>query len=306
MPERKFKFVKTLAIAGGVIVFSLLAYALIESSRPVPRTPLPNPNGYDEFVKAARMLTRTNEQPLSSLTREQLSGYIAANAEALKLARIALTRKSRVPIEYTPDYMTSHISDLASLKVLALALTAEAKLALMEKRTNDASTIYLDAVRFGHEAFRGGVIIDSLVGMACEAIGLVPLQGIGSALDGRQCVELVRQLEGIDASAESFDQIMAQEKSWARRQFGIKEKINALLMSRSTSAANQKAEQKWKSVQLQRRTFILALAVRAYELETGRRPQRLEDLVPAYLRRIPLDPFTGTNMDYLPMPTNHP
>jgi hypothetical protein len=271
MPERRFKFVKTLALAGGVILLCLLAWALRESSRPMPRSPLPNPNGYDEFVKAARMLTQ-NEQPLSSLTREQLSGYIAANAEALKLARGALTTKSKVPVEYTPAYMSNHFADLVRLKGLALALAAEAKLALMEKRTNDASVIYLDAVRFGHEAFRGGFIIDSLVGMACEAIGLVPLQGMGAVLDGRQCVELVRQLEGVDASAEPFDQIMAQEKSWARRQFGIKEKINALLMSSSTSAANQKAEQKWKSVQLQRRTFILALAARAYELETGRLP----------------------------------
>jgi hypothetical protein len=35
-------------------------------------------------------------------------------------------------------------------------------------------------------------------------------------------------------------------------------------------------------------------------LEKGERPKRLADLVPVYLKTIPQDPGTGTNMAYYP------
>ncbi len=41
-----------------------------------------------------------------------------------------------------------------------------------------------------------------------------------------------------------------------------------------------------------RRMAAIALAVRWYEVDHGRRPDRLDELVPRYLRDIPLDPFT--------------
>ncbi len=43
---------------------------------------------------------------------------------------------------------------------------------------------------------------------------------------------------------------------------------------------------------------MIQLASRAYALEEGAPPKTLADLVPAYLKAIPQDPFTGTNMAY--------
>ena len=48
------------------------------------------------------------------------------------------------------------------------------------------------------------------------------------------------------------------------------------------------------------RKLMLGLAARAYELEKGERPKTIADLVPDYLKTIPLDPITGTNMVYQP------
>jgi competence protein ComGC len=59
-------------------------------------------------------------------------------------------------------------------------------------------------------------------------------------------------------------------------------------------------EQKWVSKanaqQTRTRLMLVQLAARAYELEKGERPKNLADLVPAYLKAIPQDPLTGTNM----------
>lgn len=41
-----------------------------------------------------------------------------------------------------------------------------------------------------------------------------------------------------------------------------------------------------------------ALAVERYRLEYGRLPERLEELVPAYLETLPLDPFDGESLRY--------
>jgi hypothetical protein len=48
------------------------------------------------------------------------------------------------------------------------------------------------------------------------------------------------------------------------------------------------------------RQLIIALAARAYELEKGKPPAGTADLVPEYLKAVPQDPVTGTNMIYSP------
>jgi hypothetical protein len=45
---------------------------------------------------------------------------------------------------------------------------------------------------------------------------------------------------------------------------------------------------------------LINLAARAYELDKGKPPESLADLVPDYLKAVPQDPFTGTNMIYSP------
>ena len=51
---------------------------------------------------------------------------------------------------------------------------------------------------------------------------------------------------------------------------------------------------------IQHRQVLLMLAMRLHELEKGRFPARLEDLVPDYLPAVPEDEFTGTPMRWNP------
>jgi hypothetical protein len=48
------------------------------------------------------------------------------------------------------------------------------------------------------------------------------------------------------------------------------------------------------------RQLMVAFAAHAYELEHQQKAGSLTDLVPAYLKTIPQDPLTGTNMVFLP------
>ena len=45
---------------------------------------------------------------------------------------------------------------------------------------------------------------------------------------------------------------------------------------------------------------MVSFAARAYELEKGKAPASVADLAPAYLKAIPQDPVTKTNLTYIP------
>ena len=62
----------------------------------------------------------------------------------------------------------------------------------------------------------------------------------------------------------------------------------------------QKALQNFKRIEQHRRKLMIDLAARAYELETGHPPKSIAELVPGYLKAMPLDPVTGTSMVYQP------
>ena len=69
-------------------------------------------------------------------------------------------------------------------------------------------------------------------------------------------------------------------------------------MFKSTRQSEQRAVAKMNTLQIRERVLLIRLASRAYELEKGERPKGLADLVPTYLKAIPQNPVTGTNMAY--------
>jgi hypothetical protein len=286
------------AIIGVGIVALLATFVALLGQKSLPPPVFPSPNGYADFMKAGEMVSAGNAPDRRTATQNE------DNRDALQLVRTGLTKQSRVTTEYTPVYLTSHMPELARFKGLALALVAEGKLAELENRTGDAARIYLDTIRFAHESVRGGLHIDGLVGMACEAIGITPLETLSTTLDAKQCRELLPTLELIDANRESFAEVMKQEKTWGRRAFGWRGRIQVLVLRifrrNLLTPALQKSEAKFQTMDTRRRRLLINLASRAYELEKGKRPATFAELVPEYLKAIPLDPVTGAPMEDLP------
>ncbi len=207
----------TLLILASPFLF-FLGLLLFWTAEPLPPVaPLPNPNGYEDLVKAGRVIKsmagydQTNEQQLAEL--------VATNAEALRLLRAGLSNQCRVPLQFSENYMTRHLNDLTSFKRLAQILAAEGRLAGMEGRPADAAKSYLDAFRLGTESARGGILIDELVGIAIEAIGIQCLQKLVDQLDAKSCREAAATLETLDARGQSWKEVMQQERDWSRRTY---------------------------------------------------------------------------------------
>jgi hypothetical protein len=276
-------------------------FLISEISGPLPPIhPLPNPNGYDDLVKAGQMVS-SNSWNFEQMTGEQLRETVSANAAALTLARTGLSQECRVPVQFSMAYTTNHVHDLIALRMLAQAFATEGRLAEMEGRTNNAVQSYLEAIHLGIEAGRGGTMIDGMIGTAIESFGLKPLQTNFVRLDARTCRETATRLETLGAQKPSWADLLQQDHAWSRRTYpGIRYRLAELATTSTTRKALQKAGQKFAEQEKKTRQLTMDLAARAYELEKGRRPAIPADLVPDYLKAIPQDPFTGTNLVYSP------
>lgn len=281
---------------GGILLVAILFVTPLLTSRPDAHS-LPTPNGYDDFVKAAEMrrgdYSRHKDMPLEEL---QLS--LNEDTETFQRIQLGLSHESRVPIEFSEAAIEPHMKELSGIKSLALMLSAKGWTAELEGHPGEAVQSYMDVVRLGQEVRRGGLIIDILVGVACESIGLNALTGLVSKLDATQCRDLSRKLETIDSMKEPEKTLFEPEHHWARKTYGIRWVILRVVKPGLLKEGPRNALEKVRRTDLLRHRLMMEAAVRSYELEKGVRPAALSDLVPSYLKGIPLDSETGRPMNF--------
>src|ERR1044071_4505749 len=296
------RLIRSLLIALVMGLLCLIGYELWSLNRPTAAGPLPNPNGYDSFVKATQQLSG-EPRDYRDMNVEELRALVATNAGVLGLVRLGLTQRCRVPIVLSTADLSAHIGALADWKRLAFLLAARGELAKREGRTNEAVACCLDTMRFGRECCRGGLMVDRLVGVAIESIGSASLLRLTSGLDAATAREAAKAIEQMDRNCEPLDDTLRTEREWSRRNFSFIERLWSGIPIPAWNrgrAARQSFRRKIYGVQLQTRQAMIDLAVRAFELDRNRYPAGLENLVPEYPAGAPVDPGTGSNMTYRP------
>ena len=160
-------------------------------------------------------------------------------------------------------------------------------------------------MKLGHEAGRGGPLIDGFVRLAIEGIGAAGLQSVTTNLNAAECREVIVALETLGKKEESFADVMKNEKAWVRQYYSLYHRtvgsFTHMFNIGGMKQAMQKAESKFQTQGQKRRALLIGIAARAYELEKGQRPKGISDLVPEFLKEIPQDPATGTNMVLKPL-----
>src|SRR5262249_893160 len=142
MPPKYRKLVFAFAAVAGLAVVGLIVFATAHTpSSP----PLPNPNGYDDFVKAGKAVLGDTSTFLE-LDQEKLSGLVSSNAEPLRLFRLGLTRQCSFPTDIGLTNFSAMGSELAGLKHLAQLLAAQGRLAEMDGRPAEAASAYIEAI----------------------------------------------------------------------------------------------------------------------------------------------------------------
>jgi hypothetical protein len=304
MTEKKRKWlIIFFVLVPAALILSIAVPLIFQTLQPLPPVPsLPSPNGYEDLVKAGEMMP-ADSGDFEKMNLAELQKLVAANAGALSLARAGLSNQCRVTTQFTKTYLdlNHHFVELSGFKNLAHALMAEGKLAELENHPGAAAKFYLEAFHLGNESARGGLLIDQMVGTAGEALGTRSLAVMVGQLDAPSCRETAAALETLDSQRQTWNEVMQQEAAWSRRTYpGLRDRFQAMMTANSLKKMYDKAGQKFAAQQLKTRQLIVQLAAHGYELDKGRPPANAADLVPDYLKAIPQDPLTGTNVVYAP------
>ena len=291
----KRKLIPALAAFFIVLNVTIVAVVLLTESEP-PQRAMPNPNGYDDFVSAGKLVLLGNVDT-TKLNHDELAALVASNRSALAAVRAGLTHGSLVPDNYSTTNKDVLLTDYAAFKNLSLVITAEGRLAEMEGRTNDAAKIYLEAARFGQDSSRGGVIMSRLVGVGCENIAINCLRPLNNQLDATNSRALAKGLETLDDREDTPEQTLRQEARWARKTYGIRGQIALLFTYQQLKVTRDTFTAKDQNLMRARREMMLLFATHAYELEKGKPAATAADLVPDYLKAIPKDLVTGQDLN---------
>jgi hypothetical protein len=209
-----------------------------------------------------------------------------------------------VPLDTTLTNEGGLLVQLAGMKRLAQLLAAEGRLRELEDRPEDAARSYADAIRFGNETSRGGLLINRLVGIACEAIGCYPLARVAPKLSCEQARAILLDLEKVDADRVTWAEVRRNEKYfYHQRRKGFHPILQAVGWWQSRQSL-QKAETRQKMIIAHERLLAGELALRCYQSEKTRLPTGLDELVPNYLSKVPQDPFSEHPLIYRAQGTN--
>ncbi len=265
--------------------------------RATPPPPLPRPNGYDDLIRAAGLIR--GEAPNGGKIRgakvEDLKAWVAANAEALQVAREGLARPSRVPVDYDQD-LRAEFDHVGGCRSLARLLSAEGEIAAGEGRPDDAARAFLDGVRLGRAAGRGGLMIDVLAGVAIETQALDSLVRLRENLSADSARRAIAALLESDKERPTFAEVLNDDTYWFERTSPYWNRlmlrvsgVGAALREPADKAARQAMDR--ATIALRREVF--GLAEHLYFLDKKADPASPDDLVPAYLPAIPVHPNTG-------------
>ena len=290
------KKIAGVAVVGIVALILAAVIGRLATKTPAP-VALPVPNGYDDFMAAARMIEKPPGK-VESMTRFELEEMVKGEAEPLKLIHAGLLKSCRVTTTNSMEYIEAHHRELSSAVALARLLAAEARLAEMNSLPAEAAAAYVNVIRYGQQLSHGGVMIDRLSGIACEKIGVGGLFGIHQKLGSADCARLIKMLEEIDGAAESPKATLDREHAWSAAVGGWQGGMIRLIKPNLTAAAEAKYLKGDQDAELQRRRIMIDLAARAYEADHQKRPAGFSDLVPRYLPKIPNDSTTGAAVTY--------
>jgi hypothetical protein len=268
--------------------------ALFRSPGYVP-PPLPDPNGFDDFVEA-RSLFASPAWNWDEVESTALKEMVAGQAQALSVMRQGFLKECRVPMSDSEEWLPA----LTGVKSLAQALCAEARLAQEEERMADAAKSCIDMFRLADAATSGGVLIHALVRGATDGIAESQVRVLMPELSSDEARQIASRLEQILSDREPFKVMQKREAEWPDPSMTLTWWLKNAIAAKSLQPfkqMNQRAQQKCMQCERLVLRLLLDLASQAYELEQGHPPESADQLVPDYLKAVPADPLTGDPME---------
>lgn len=182
-----------------------------------------------------------------------------------------------------------------------LARTINAEAAAFESRGDQATAcdLTLINVRLGVMLHRGSTIIDSLIGTAIQGVAHKQLADLRRHLPPDNLRQAIAALARAEAECEDVALIQTRDRAMTERAFGWAARLENLI---EESGAQSNRGSALLDAQRRRiatgRLLQADLAIRLFQNEHGHPPPTLNDLVPAYLPAVPLDPYSNQPLQY--------
>lgn len=291
-------FTKRRVVWMSCIFATILGVAILWPAPTPVSEPLPSPNGYDDFIRAGQLLASVSSD-YTKMPPEELRVYVSTNQEPLRMLRLGLTRDCRKPIEYTRNYYQHHAGELGDIKRLAQLVAAEGRLAEAEGRLSDAARSHFENLSYGRISATGGLIIEKLVGIAIESMGIVGIERIAEKLSAADAWAVLRKMIEGDKVPDNPNEFLARDHLFFKQTSTPTERLRLMWEYKTLHPERFVDDTLTKKVHQtahRRRQLMLRLAAHIYQLEKGTPPRQMSDLVPNILPTIPVDPETGTNL----------
>ena len=298
---------RRIGLKAGVLVAILVGvFVAMSGGRRPPPQKLPVPNGYDDIVQAGSLVKGTwpGKGNLNKAELPEIRAFVEANEAALDRARVGLGRECMAPIENSQEGLDKHIQDINFFAQIGGLLQAEAMVADADGRVADASKSFRDKLALGLAMTQGGLPFDMASGCNIQWQAVIGLRKLRDRLPVEQIPALLRELEGIDRKGVPVEAVEARAQAFYQSAhnpyFRMMFRLNG--MDKTAKAADRKmAQQGRERVDRSLRFLLAELAIHAYHEDKKTWPRSVQDLVPAYLTAVPIDPTSGQGIDY---PTN--
>ncbi len=304
--EQRVRRIAKWAIAT-VVVLAMLGGIILATLSGARFAPLPNPNGYDDFIHAGQSIVGEPYDYVSArnIVIEDFRAFISSNQPSLNLFQQGLSRQCSFPLQEAITNFGGTLPQLAEQKKLAQLLSAYGRFCELEKRTNEAAQANMQIIRYGDEISHRGFIINRLVGVACEAIGHSSLVKLLPSLNRTEAQLLLTNLISLEQNRITWAEIRRNENTFRNanlaKSFNPIQWVVAVWQSRQ---ANQKARVRHNKALAHSRLIMTEVALRCYREDHGRAPVSLDALLPEYLKSIPDDPSNRKALVYLTQGTN--
>jgi hypothetical protein len=284
------------ALSLAVLVPLGAVYVALLRTHPIVPFEGRQPNGYPALVEAAKAFLAAERSvgDISELKPPQLGKFLAENQAPFEDARRALDRDCWTPLTYREADILD--APLLEMRALARAFEAEARWAANEGRLDDAVESHWNTLRVARANERGGLILHVLVGWAIERMGLSGLAADADRLEPEERRDLINRIRQFEATDPPLGETVARELAWFDDVYGWEVKLGRILGDDLMALDTVRNAE--SGTRAYRRVVLAALALRCYEAEHGRLPERLDELVPEYLPEVPLDPFDGEPLRY--------
>lgn len=241
----------------------------------------------------------------------------------LDATRKVVLQSCVVPVEFKPDFISHHMSELQSLRNLSRALRFASQVAVFNANLDTAAQYGIDILDLANATRRGGLIVDHLVAVAICGCGVESLRTLRDRFDENVRGKLIAALNRYESEREPYSEIAARDAIW-EAESGHNDDSNELSEDElidpdcDISVEEQRAMIQlvkdfgsWPESEMQAmhthqdhhslamtRLLYVDLAIRAWKDCTGRYPHSIHDLAPDVFPCVTQDPFTGDEFVY--------